>query len=105
MGHHAFYGGAVRSHSGARRRGEGQEAAMPSARLRCPSPAHAMRTVLPPRRPQDHPGVRGEVVPHSGNHPGSGPELTHSAFRPAAAGEYAKRQMARSGKRPAEVIA
>jgi len=59
----------------------------------------------PPRRPQDLPGVRGEVVPHSGNHPGSGPELTHSAFRPVAAGEHAKRQMARSGNNAVEVIA
>jgi len=59
-GHLAIYGGAVRSHSGTRRRREGQQA------------AHA------PRRP-------GEVVPHSGNHPGSRPELTHSAgLRPQA---------------------
>jgi len=37
----------------------------------------------PPRRPQDPPGVRGEVVPHNGNHPIQGPELTHSPFRPS----------------------
>ena len=46
-----------------------------------------------------------QVVPPAAITLSNGPELTHSAFRPTAADEHAKRQMVRSGKDAAEVIA
>jgi len=51
-----------------------------------------------PGRPAP-PGVRAQVVPQAPITPGGWPELAHSAFRPAAAGKHAIRQMARSSGR------
>jgi hypothetical protein len=66
-GYLAFHGGAVRPYSGAYGAAAGKVDG--SAR------PHSGPGRPASRRP-------GEVVPRSGNHQDSGPELTHSAFRP-----------------------